>query len=180
VIRGEKEPGSKLLLALANLPGISRRWALHGEGEPFERLPEGLPVADCLLPGPPANHEDLLTGNHEQLKLNGEQLYVVVLREGTEILKDASAGLQPGDRLVVDADASGWRENLRQLHGRLCAVRMRTEIGSAIETKKLYFLVDAHGRQAELAFRAATEHDDWQIIDVDDVVGLVRLVYRYC
>src|SRR4051812_12270583 len=70
VARGEQVPGRKLLEALARPRRVNSAGVYEGRGEPLADgdQPETagepmLPVARCLLPGPPRGEAALLTGS---------------------------------------------------------------------------------------------------------------------
>lgn len=143
VVRGEKAPAAKLLNALANLPQIHKHWALTGEGDPFavDRM-NALPVVSELLPGPAEEHPHFLTGSYECVAPH-------LARDSAYILKVAvpfASHVLPGDRVVLDADASLWTKNLRAFDRKLCAVRR----GAAVEFRHLRCCFDDNGTLAEL------------------------------
>src|SRR4051794_31806674 len=70
VVRGEQAPGRKLLEALARHPRGDATGVYEGKGGPLADLdrsvPSGepmLPVARCVLPGPPQGESALMTGS---------------------------------------------------------------------------------------------------------------------
>lgn len=202
IVVGNKEPGAKLLSSLAEHPMINSKWALTGEGEPLRESPKGLPVAECLLPSPPKNHAELLTGKYDRPDVEfAQDLYILIINASMRIVGDASERLRTGDHVVVDTNAKNWRVNLRQLHKRLCAVRHQTNAGVTIDLRRVFFLEDVEGREAQLvtlarpakddsqterervvaldldSFLNETQSKEWQRIDVECIVGFVRLVY---
>ncbi len=131
VAAGEKEPGSRLLMALASFPGISRRWALTGRGEPLSSLgPE--PVAgDAMLP----IARKLVPGQLEAYREYLSDACLPVLRRDYSPSRywflvnnddQAERGLLRGDAILVQADGA-WLGNPLLLRGKWCVVLPHTD-----------------------------------------------------
>jgi hypothetical protein len=147
VLRGLQEPPGKLLEALAKWPRVNARWLFLGEGEPLSEryLWAGggrfLPIADCLLPGPPADHPQLLTGTSLPVAdaQFSETAYWFRIPPDCPILRAKGHRVKKGDRvkagdfLMVET-GSGSTQNLDRVRGQLCA----------------FTLPDSHGRKVIL------------------------------
>jgi hypothetical protein len=143
VVGGRKEPGPKLLTALAGLPGINPHWALTGEGQPFQaEQPTSIPIANVLLPGHPKDHADLLTGMTESVAPHHarDSAYMFVVTD------PFAEHVLAGDRVLLDADPGLWRKNLRLLDDRLCAVRRH----DVIELRRIRCHFDDSGKLTRL------------------------------
>ena len=126
VVAGEKEPGPRLLMALANLPGISRRWALTGQGEPLSSLgPEPvagdamLPIATRLVPGHlEAYREYLSDACLPVLRRDySRSRYWFIMTNDDH----AERGLLRGDAILVESDGS-WLGKPKVLKNKWCAI----------------------------------------------------------
>ena len=121
----------RLLLALANFPGLSRRWALTGQGEPLSSLgPEPvagdamLRIATRLVPGQLEAYREYLT----------DACLPVLRRDYTPsrywfVVNDddqAERGLLRGDAILVESDGS-WLGNPLLLRGKWCVVLPNTD-----------------------------------------------------
>jgi hypothetical protein len=63
VVRAVQPPTRNLMARLGTIEGVNPHWAATGEGEPFVPDTRGtLPISEVLLPGPPASHSHLMTG----------------------------------------------------------------------------------------------------------------------
>lgn len=170
VVRGEAQPAAKLLNALAALPHINRHWALTGEGDPFvaDRT-YSVPVASELLPGPPGDHPEFLTGTYESVAphLARDSVYLFV------VSKPFAGQILAGDRILLDADSSPWTKNVRTLDRKLCAVRR----GEGIELRRLRCCFDEGGALVGLHSFSPGQSDsvpDTVNLEVDRNVGKPR------
>jgi len=128
IITGRQHPGSRLLLALASLDGMDRKWALLGEGSPPEldsgtALKLALPVwedpttaFDPKSPGKAAEFRAVSGADFSPTRL------FLRLSKASMPL---TSGLQfqVGDLLLIDRNASVWEQDRNRLDGRICFVR---------------------------------------------------------
>jgi hypothetical protein len=131
VVAGEKEPGPRLLMALASFPGISRRWALTGQGEPLSSLgPEPvagdamLPIARQLVPGHLEAYREFLTDACLPVlrrDYSRSRYWLVVDNDD-----HAERGLLPGDAILVESDGS-WLSKPLLLRGKWCVLLPNTD-----------------------------------------------------
>src|SRR5438876_545394 len=68
-----REPGRRVMEAVAAYPKLNRAWVLTGEGEPVRSV--AVAVVDRPLPGPPRKHSSLLTGSMEPLTVSPDSMY---------------------------------------------------------------------------------------------------------
>ena len=127
VATGRRAPGRKILATVSAHPLVNATWLLTGEGEPLVREeqpghPGGhfCPVADCLLPGPPRDCRDQLTGQYRPVTAPDYTEYRYWLQIDTEDL--VGQGLHRGDWLLLDTDGS-WLQRPKVLVGQPCVVR---------------------------------------------------------
>jgi hypothetical protein len=141
-----REPGRRVLEAIAAHPKINPAWVLTGEGEPLlEAAPTGgkpivLPVAKAALPGPPAQHGELLT--EEAIDFQNfftKTQYWLRLNRGDLILNDPRGLFQVHDLLLIETDRRKFPAKDR-LSGHLCVVK----IPSGDEPSYLLGQVDYH------------------------------------
>ena len=168
IVSGSKEPGPKLLKALAQLPGINKHWALTGEGEPLRA--EGVstvPIARELLPGQPKGHANLLTGMTESVAphLARDTAYMIVAAS------PFPEHTLTGDRILLDTDPTQWQENLRLLDRKLCAVRRH----DAIELRRIRCCFDDSGKlDGLLSYRPEDMPQESQPSSFPGVSGLEK------
>src|SRR5260221_14652916 len=98
-------------MALANFPGISRRWALTGQGEPLSSLGPDPVAGDAMLP----IAKKLVPGHLEAYREYLSDACLPVLRRDyrpsrywfiVENDEHAEHGLLHGDALLVETDGS--------------------------------------------------------------------------
>jgi hypothetical protein len=135
VVAGKKQPGSKLLLALADQPGLDRRWVLTGEGDPFDAQASenaAVPVVDRLLPGPPPKYQEMLTGERRgisEAEFSRSRYFLRLAPAEPFLAAPENPQLQAGDLLLMECELTKWRKTPALLGGRVCVVR-RTTPGS--------------------------------------------------
>lgn len=146
VILGRQAPGKRFLQAVADLPKINPAWVFHGEGQPLlatqdieEKHGWPVPVADGLLPGPPVDHQEMLTTRVEYVPraIYRDTVYAVEARHCRPVVDDPAERMRAADLVFVDADAGRWQSNLQVLHDRLCAVSVPTESGFVIRMQRV-------------------------------------------
>lgn len=124
-----RPPGRRLLTAIVTRLRVSPAWLLTGVGQPFlepaalgDRV--GLPVVQTLLPGPPVEHQDLLSGGWIDVSqgLFAPSQYWLLLTSAQPIVRDPARGFKVGDQLLIETDRARFPKP-GQLLGRLCVVR---------------------------------------------------------
>lgn len=139
VVRGEQAPGRKLLEALAGHPGINATWIYEGKGEPNispgQDVPTGepmLPVARCVLPGPPQGESALMTGSLFPVAASFHRAsrYWLEVQLHDPVALAPERKVAAGDLLLMESDAGVWGWNPQVLAGRLCAIRERGDAPS--------------------------------------------------
>jgi len=132
VVRGEQAPGRKLLEALARHPRVDATWVYQGVGEPLAGPDRGeatgepmLPVARCVLPGPPQGEAALLTGALFPVaaSFHRPSRYWLEAQPYDAVVLTPEHRIAAGDLLLMEADAGVWGRNPQVLVGRLCAIR---------------------------------------------------------
>jgi len=132
VARGEQAPGRKLLEALARHPTIDAAWVYQGLGEPLADPARGeltaepmLPVARCVLAGPPQGEAALLTGARFPVaaSFHRPSRYWLEAQPFDPFVLDPDGRIAAGDLLLMETDAGVWGRNPQVLAGRLCAIR---------------------------------------------------------
>jgi transcriptional regulator with XRE-family HTH domain len=126
VVAGEKEPGPRLLMALASCPGVSRRWVLTGIGKPLAPLgreaTEGdaaLRIARQFVLGPLGAHRDQLSDAYLPVlhRDYSPSRYWFILDDD----RQAKHGLLRGDAILVETNGS-WLVNPLLLRGKWCVL----------------------------------------------------------
>jgi hypothetical protein len=124
-------PGRKLLTAIAQSLSVNATWLLTGAGQPYHSSPDlggrpGLPLSRHLLPGPPLEHQGLLSG--EWLAAPGplftSSQYWLALASSQPLVREPSLGFRVNDRLLMESDRSSFPRE-RTLLGDLCVVHFR-------------------------------------------------------
>ncbi len=164
---GKQNPGGRVLDQLTQHPKVNPAWLMQGEGEPLlaERKTghDGgwpVPIAETILPGPPASHTEMLTDRMELVSgaVYRDTAYIVAV---TPDLQDDAEGIRSGDRILLDANPRRWRSNLRVLNRKLCAVRRNTTAGPQIELRRVHcaFAEDGDDVQLQIATRLEPDID---------------------
>jgi hypothetical protein len=105
VLRSVQPPTRNLMARLGAIEGVNPRWADTGEGEPFVAQVGGtLPVSDVLLPGPPAEHAALMTGERFAVPsvFDRPSCYYWRLPSGHPALAVGGWRLSPNDLLLLE------------------------------------------------------------------------------
>ncbi len=126
IVRGHQGAGKRFLATLARQPGVNADWVLRGEGQPLTLPPKGtLPVAAGVLPGPPEQHPQLLTGQRHPVAeaLDRASRYWLELPPGSPLLRDESLHLLAGDLLLMEADPA-WTGRMDLIEGRLGGIHL--------------------------------------------------------
>jgi hypothetical protein len=144
VLAGLHPPSAKFLEALANWPGVNRDFLLAGVGEPLiEPGTESnrglyLPVAAELLPGPPNENPELLTGVGfpvAQAFYTPSSYWLRVTREMA--VSRSSESIVPDDLLLLETNKV-WTRRKKAVLGKLCSFC----IGSGSHAELLLGLID--------------------------------------
>jgi hypothetical protein len=126
VLAGKHQPSGKLLEALAKWPGVSAAWLLVGEGEPL--IEEGVgvggryrPIAEDLLPGPPDEHPDLLSGVGYPIAeaFASTTSYWFKIPNGIGV--SGTHGVLAGDLLLMETDPR-WTRKWGAIPGKFCGL----------------------------------------------------------
>ncbi len=128
VVNG-KAPGRRLLDAIATRLSVDPAWLRDGEGQPFLSGAEadtgrGLPVTNVLLPGPPLDHQALITGDWVDVPevVPSPTTYWLALKSSQPIVKVPSSGFHTGDHLLMETDPAKFTRET-DLRDHLCVVR---------------------------------------------------------
>ncbi len=133
IVRGKQAVGPRMLATIAGYRGVNAEWLRIGLGEPLidpamaASAGDWLaPVAKVILPGMPAEHSGLLTGERLAVANAYRRLtrYVLVVGPDDPIVRVEAAKVAAGDYLLMEADAATWLGNPMILAGRLVAVRL--------------------------------------------------------
>ena len=121
VVRGKRPPGRSFLTAIARHPLVNIDWLLTGDGEPLLPSKGGelmLPIVRQILPGSPANFQNLWSGEYTPATEAdfGETRYWFFVPSD-----DKPLGLHAGDLLLLETDRF-WIEKPDMLLGGPCAV----------------------------------------------------------
>lgn len=170
IAAGKQQPGARLLQALAAHPKVNPAWVLTGEGEPLlaeaqrgELQGWPVPVATCLLPGPPAAHRDLLTARVEYVPgvIYRETIYAVEAAACQPAGADPAERMLPSDLVIIDADPNRWATNSQMLHNKLCAVRSESSPAGPILFKRV------RRRESQIVARAEEQFTEKPTRDQD-------------
>ncbi len=126
--RGQFSVSHEVVEALAALPGINPDWARVGVGDPLLPPTAGtLPFALGVLPGPPADHARLLTGERHPVAAAHDRptRYLYRVPDGCPLGADRGLALKVGDLLLLDADRDVWAGRLDHLIGAVFGVCVR-------------------------------------------------------
>jgi hypothetical protein len=125
-----REPGRRLLAAVAERLGVNPTWLMAGAGPPYLEPPSegcaaGLPVARVPLPGAPWVHPELLEAGwpEDTEPLFAPSRYWLVLGHGAPILRERDRGFLQADRLLMETDGARFPEE-QDMVDRLCVVRV--------------------------------------------------------
>lgn len=142
IARGQHQPGKQLMQRVLALPNVNGDWLTTGSGEPLLAPPpdhrQQVPVAVTLLPGPLADHRDLLTGRTVRSGLCRNGVYAVEAKECAPAAHDPDERIRHDDLLLVDAEPARWQLTPGVLHNRLCAIKSRPESGSTVELRRIW------------------------------------------
>lgn len=121
-----REPGRRVLEALAAWPKINPAWILSGEGEPYVARPASsplvLPVADAPLPGSPEQNSRLLSGERiDCSRIFSASQYWLALERDEPLLNEPGGGFLAHDRLLMETDRKKFPAE-RKLFHHLCVV----------------------------------------------------------
>lgn len=121
VVTRQQQPGRQLLTAIVSNSDVNPMWLLTGQGPPFTS--GGLPVADEVLPGPPARYPHVLTDRKvDHLRdLFSPSRYWLRLRRSEPVTQMKGMNIQANDLLLLETDRALFppREQLRL---KLCVV----------------------------------------------------------
>lgn len=158
VVRGEQEPGPKLLAALVKNPRLNPRWLMEGGGEaffPVERelgLGLFLPVFKRIQTAFHRGDTDAFAALQFPLSiLLKSTVYLLEIQPGDAVLRFPELKFAAGDLLALDSDASTWSERPQILTNRLVAVRIN-------QPESAYLQAVAPTKD-----RASTEESDYQL-----------------
>lgn len=122
-------PGRKLLTNIAEHLRVNPTWLLTGNGEPYLEPHDlggqsGLPASRKLLPGPPFDHQNLLTDGWIDLsgQLFFSSQYWLILVSDQPILREPFLGFRCSDQLLFETDRTRFPRE-RSLIQSLCIIR---------------------------------------------------------
>jgi transcriptional regulator with XRE-family HTH domain len=137
IVHGKRQPGPRVLQAIAGLPGVSPDWAILGKGAapavPVQRDPNKcfLPVVaslDFALSAEPTRtrtSRGLQVAASEyspsRIVFQVPQRHVCILRSGGR--------LKPGDFLIFETDRGLWLSKPQHLGKRLCLIAVQDDKG---------------------------------------------------
>lgn len=126
IIKRAREPGRRVMAAIAAHPRVNPSWLLDGAGEPLVVPRNELPIADSILPGLPSAHNGLLIGQTLAVTEGHYRAtrYVYRIPSAEPIVGLPAEKVAAGDLLIMEADAGAWLTNLLALADRLCGVRV--------------------------------------------------------
>ncbi len=181
IVRGEQAVGPRMQATIGARRGVNADWLRTGLGEPLlDPAVEAAagdwlaPVAKVILPGTPADHSGLLTG--ERLAVANAYRrttrYVLVVGPDDLVVGVEGAKVAAGDHLLMEADRDLWLNNRRVLVGKLVALRLSGEHGGDFVLAR----ADMHPTTRELSFdcfgvRVAPTSDTGAIGMVDQGAG---------
>ena len=105
VVRAGQPPTRHLMARVGTIEGVNPRWADTGDGEAFIADTRGtLPVSGVLLPGPPAEHPHLMTGERFAVApaFDRASCYYCRLPQGHPATTVDPWRLLPGDLLLLE------------------------------------------------------------------------------
>jgi hypothetical protein len=124
-----RNPGRRLIEEISAKLGVDLNWLHNGKGKPFRGIasgdhPPGLPVSRRLLPGPPLDNLQLLSGEWHDLGdlLSCRSRYWLKLRFDEPILNDRARGFRANDELLMETDR-GLFPRKERFCDRLCVVK---------------------------------------------------------
>jgi hypothetical protein len=133
VVTAIREPGRKLLTAISLALHVEPSWLEDGEGQPFAEAAHlaahGLPASRVVLPGPPLEHQELLSENRVEF---GEDLfapsrYWLILAPDQPLLREPSRGFLRGDMLLMETNRAKF-PRVEKLGEHLCVVRLGRKV----------------------------------------------------
>ncbi len=139
VVRGEQEPGANLLKRIGAIKGVDSK-------ELFELAQDKIrtadwtyiPIAMCLLPGKPNTNPSLLTNKSVEVPagIYTSSLYALPASECDSNF-DSLEGLQPSDLIVFETEVKSFKENLRGLSGKMCAIAEKGKGAKALTLQRV-------------------------------------------
>ena len=127
VVEGGQAPPGNLIEVLARRPNVNLPWLFRGEGKPNETdsgqgIP--IPIAKQILPGPPDNHRESLSGEMFSLTANyfRPTRYWREIQPGDPVLR-SGLRLCVRDLLLMETDPRAFPDKER-LDDELCGVNI--------------------------------------------------------
>ena len=182
IVTGQQDAGRRVLEKITANTEVNPAWLLTGEGPPLRG--SGLPVAAACLPGPPALHPELFSGekiaqvddlysptrywlkvdpNEWATRPNSEKL-----TSYTNLWEDGK--LNGGDLLLMESDRLKFPP-IHGLHDRWCAVQAK---GRKVGLVGLVQLV----RLARLAYTASCSDSEPEYLEAETFAKAVPKVRR--
>lgn len=186
ILRGEQEPGRRLLSRIAELPEINADWLLTGEGNPLVKVAGSnefrVPLASSLLPGLPQEHPHLLSGESLAVPvgLHRDTVYAVHAACCIPASEDPEERFAINDYVLIDANPNIWRSNLQVLHQRLAVTALRSANPPVITLRRVQVAYDEPQERWKLraclgaGFRDASTYNIESDTDVDPLGRPIR------
>ena len=142
IVTGQQEPGRALTKSILALKNVDRDWFLTGSGEPPPPSPINdfyVPIADALLPGPPAEHRSLLSSRSEPVPqaLFGNCVYAVPAGCCYPAFGGPRESMLSDDRILIDAASDRVQRNVQNVDGRLCALNLSDVNHEAVTLRRV-------------------------------------------
>jgi transcriptional regulator with XRE-family HTH domain len=131
IVNGQRNPGPKVLRAIATLPGVSPDWVLRGKGEP-PRIDALRDPGRCQLPL--VSNLELVCRKLTESLWQGPWYLVSpehysetrvlfrVPRDG-DCVRRSAGRLKPGDRVVFETNRDLWISNRKFVDEKVCVIR---------------------------------------------------------
>lgn len=142
VLAGERQAGRQFFHAIIEKRPTNLNWLLTGQGEhTMEHAASAdrmLPIATCVLPGPPADSQSVLAGRFAAIEPSSYRptRYWLDVPERSPITRSREAMVREGDLLLFETDVEWMRQffaEVDDLHSRFLAVALDTEYGRQVK-----------------------------------------------
>lgn len=147
IVNGKQQPSRELLERIGKLNGVDRDALIaaleltNQEEEDEEDISETqIPVAQCLLDGPPASRSSHFTTSTVAVSpaVFRHSLYAVSAKACEPAFSDPSERFRGDDLIVIESLVDSLRKNLQGLNGKLCVVVIRGSDGDTITLRRVW------------------------------------------